>query len=408
MDAFVARQPILDRQKKIFAYELLFRSGTDNFYQSVDGESATAQVVANSFWVIGLDALTGGKMGFINFTEQSLKDQTPTLIPNDKIAVEILETVEPEEEVIAACRNLKEAGYLLALDDFVYAEKFQPLLELADIIKVDFLISSLPEISALLRHLKNRRVKLLAEKVETQEIFEWAYDRGFDYFQGYFFSKPVIVKGQDIPGNKVTFLLLMQEVNKPADQFDFEQIEAVVKRDVSLSYNLLKYINSVAFGLRHPVKSIKHALVYLGMDGIKRWINLFALRGLGADKPDTLIIISIIRARFCELMAGPAGFPGREFELFLLGMFSLIDAFLDKEISEILAELPLVADVRDALLTHQGRLWDLLTLVVAYEKGQWVIFSAAAKKMGLNEEVIKKTYFQAVAWADEIFEASAG
>ena len=406
MEAFVARQPILDRQEKVFAYELLFRSGLGNFYtDSVgdpDGDQATKQVITNSFWVIGMETLTGGKRAFINFTGDLIKKEIPNILPKELIGIEILEKVVPEAEIIAACEKLHAAGYLLALDDFDLQSPLRPLLPLADVIKVNFCRLSYAEIRQLKWELRGYKLQFLAEKVETREAFDWAMLNDFDFFQGYYFSKPVVISGQDIPSNKLTLLLLMKEVNRPDDLINFDQIEEIVKRDVALAYNLLRFINSAAFGLRQKMQSIKHALVFLGTSGLKKWINLFALRGLSADKPDVLVLMAIVRARFCELMAGPIGMPSQSFDLFLLGMLSLIEALVDRPKSAILAELPVDAQVRAALLENTGRMAELLTLLVAYEKGNWAEVSAEAGRLGVDEESVPGIYFEALKWANEI------
>lgn len=406
MEAFVARQPILDRQEKVYGYELLFRSGVENYYANPendpDGDQATTQVITNSFWVIGMETLTGGKRAFVNFTGDLIKKEIPNILPKELIGVEIIETVAADPEIIAACEKLKEAGYLLVLDDFDLQSPLRQLIPLVDMVKVNFCRLSYAEIRQMLWELKGYKLQFLAEKVETRDAFDWAMANDFDFFQGYYFSKPVVITGQDIPSNKLTLLLLLKEVNKADDQISFDQIEEIVKRDVALAYNLLRYINSAAYGLRQKVESIKHALVYLGAAGLKKWINLFALRGLSADKPDVLVLMAIVRARFCELMAGPIGMPEQSFDLFLLGMLSIIDALVDRPKSAILAELHVDANVRAALLENKGRMADLLTLLVAYEKGNWSDVSAVAGQLGINEEAVPGVYFEALKWANEI------
>ena len=209
MNIFVARQPIFDRFKKLFGYELLFRNGSKNYYEHVDGDEASNTVIANSFLTMGMQTVTGGKRAFINFTTNLLKNKVATSLPKDMIAVEILEDVEPDEEIILACRNLKELGYLIVLDDFVYHPRFQPLIELADIIKVDFLSTSYEERISILQQIGSTRIKFLAEKVETLEQYEEAFQLGFSYFQGYYFSQPIILSAKEIQNSKLNYMRLL-------------------------------------------------------------------------------------------------------------------------------------------------------------------------------------------------------
>ena len=220
MENFVARQAIFDKNLKVYAYELLFRAGQENVYAATDADLATSSVITDSFITIGLESLTRGKRAFINFTKNLLMDETATIIPKDSLVVEILEDIKPDEGIIAACTKLKESGYTLALDDFIFDEVFKPLIELADIIKVDFRLSGMEESRALIEKYGLKRIKFLAEKVETQDEFDQALEMGFTYFQGYFFSKPVIVTSKDIPGYKINHLNIMHEINHPDIDFN--------------------------------------------------------------------------------------------------------------------------------------------------------------------------------------------
>ena len=320
MNIFVARQPIFDRFKKLFGYELLFRNGSKNYYEHVDGDEASNTVIANSFLTMGMQTVTGGKRAFINFTTNLLKNKVATSLPKDMIAVEILEDVEPDEEIILACRNLKELGYLIVLDDFVYHPRFQPLIELADIIKVDFLSTSYEERISILQQIGSTRIKFLAEKVETLEQYEEAFQLGFSYFQGYYFSQPIILSAKEIPNSKLNYLRLLYEINQPT--VNFEELETILREDVSLSYKLLKFLNSAHFSFRSKVNSIRQALMLLGTDEVRKWAALITLKGLGEDKPDQLIMSSIIRAKFGEVIAKKIGLKDQASNAFFMGMFS--------------------------------------------------------------------------------------
>ncbi|MBW1894904.1 MAG: HDOD domain-containing protein [Deltaproteobacteria bacterium] len=398
---FVARQPIFDTSKKVFAYELLFRSGLDNFYDlSTPLDTAASKTISNSFLAIGLDTITNGKKAFINFTKNLLTSGIPYLLPKELIIVEILEDIEPTDDLIEACKQLKKSGFILALDDFIYSEKLKPLIELTDIIKVDFLQTKADERKSVMERVGDPHIEFLAEKVETSEDFLEAVDMGYTYFQGYFFSKPLIIQGNDIPVNKLNMMKLINEVNKPDTGFD--KIENIIKHDVSLSYKLLRFMNSAFFGFNSKIESIKHALVLLGEKEVKKWVSLVALSGLAYDKPRELINISVLRAKFCESLAEKTGVKVHADDCFLIGMFSLIDALIDKPLHDILPELPLAEYVKHALLGKHNVYSDLLQLTVAYERGEWEIITANSKRLKLQEETLPDIYLDSINWANRI------
>ena len=399
METFVARQPILDRYEKIFAYELLFRNGNETNYTSLDGDRATVDVISHSFLTIGMDTLTGGKRGFINFTANSLKSQIAYSLPKEHVAIEILENVEPDQDIIAACKQLKEAGYLLVLDDFVFEAKFWPFIDLADIIKVDFLNTDVQERRNIIHRVGSRKIKFLAEKVETRDDFLQALKFGYYYFQGYYFSKPVIISGKIIPHFKLNCLRLMAEINNP--EVNFEKINTFIKGDVSLSFNLLKFINSSVFGFKTKINSIKQALVLLGLSEVRKWASIIVLRNIGEDKPDALIVNSVVRATFGEALAHKTIFKQQASNIFLMGLFSLIDAFLDRPLVEVLKELPLTNEIKRALLGEANQIRGFLDLILAYEKGDWTQFSLCAKKIHIDESQVPDIYLQALASANQ-------
>ena len=401
MEIFVARQPIFNCRQEVYAYELLYRSGAQKFYSTLNGDRASSEVITNSFLLIGLETLTRGKKAFINFTRNLLENDVAMLLPKDHIVVKILEDIEPDEKILAACRKLKELGFLLALDDFISAEKFKPLIELVDIIKVDFLKTPPEERSAIVKKVGRERTLFLAEKVETKEDFLQAAESGYSYFQGYFFSKPDLLAGRDIPSYKLTYLKILQELNK--QEIDFDRLEKLIKTDVSLSYKLLRFINSLYFGFYSEIRSIKQALVLLGQKEIYKWLSLIALKSIGENKPDELIVAAICRAKFCELLAPSVGLKHRSSDLFLMGMFSLIDAFLDRPLNEALGDLPISDEIKDALLGGQSRFRDVYELVLAYEAGDWEKLSRKAARLELEEKEIKEVYINSLEYTNQIF-----
>ncbi|MBW2142284.1 MAG: HDOD domain-containing protein, partial [Deltaproteobacteria bacterium] len=306
-----------------------------------------------------------------------------------------------DEEVEAACKKLKEAGYMLALDDFADHEDYASLLSMADVIKVDFLTTGVEERKSLVERYGSRDIKMLAEKVETRDEFKQALELGYSYFQGYFFSKPVIISGKDIPAFKLNYLRLLQEVSRP--DFSFDRVEDIIKSEVSLSNKLLKYLNSAFFGFRTEIRSIRQALTLLGEVEARKWISLTALAGMSEDKPGELIRMAIIRAKFCELLACEVGFNNRKSDLFLLGVFSMVDAIMDRSAGEIVEEISLAEDVKDALLGEENRLRKIFNLVVAYEKGEWETVADLSAGFKIDEDVSPGLYLNSIAWAEQIF-----
>jgi c-di-GMP-related signal transduction protein len=397
---FVARQPIFDRAQHVYGYELLFRQGVSH---ALDwhGDTATSVVVTNSFSLIGIEALTSGKRAFINFTRNLLLRQIATTLPVDMVAVEVLEDVEPDSLIVEACRKLKERGYMIVLDDFVNDPRWAPLVRLADIIKIDFLNTPVANRERVPRELSKLNIKFLAEKVETKEDFQMALDFGYHYIQGYFFSKPETISVQDIPGYKLNYLYTLYEINQP--QVNFDTLEAVILREVSLSYKLLRFINSAFFNLRHRIKTVRHALMLLGTEEIRKWASLVALSGMGADKPDELAVVSAMRGKFFELLALECGMENHRTDIYLMGLFSLVDAFTDCPMSEVVKQLPLNEEIKRALANEGGRFEPLYQLAIAYEEANWQRVSELATILRNGEASVPRLYQEAVAWADQIF-----
>lgn len=399
---YLARQPIFDRQEKVIGYELLFRSGFNNFCGVINDEDCTtSQTILNSFVTFGLDMLTGGKPAFINFTRNLIVDETAIIFPRELITIEILENVLPSLDVIDACKKMKKHGYIIALDDFEYTPELQPLVDLADIIKIDFRLSDRSERKRMMAKIGTGRIKFLAEKVETYEEYEDARAMGFTYFQGYFFSKPKVMQGQEIPGYKMNYLQVLKEINNP--DVDFELLEHIVKRDMSMTYKLLRFINSAAFGFHVKIQSIRQALTLLGLTEFKKWASLVALSGLGDDKPEELLVSSMLRAKFCEFLASKVDMRDSTPDLFLLGMFSNIDAFIDRPIAEISSELPLSDDLRKALRGEQSRFRNVLDMVIAYEKADWEEWGRLLLLFKISGDDFPEIYLRSVDWVNKIF-----
>ncbi|MCJ8500470.1 EAL and HDOD domain-containing protein [Desulfatitalea alkaliphila] len=399
MDTYVARQPIFNRRKRIFGYELLFRDAAAQRFASLANDEATTTVLSNTFFTIGANRMAGGKKMFVNFTQNLLLRKAPLLLPRDAIVVEILEGVDPTPELIAACREMAQQGYTLALDDYVEKPAFQPLVALADIIKIDFRNSSLETIRSVVATLPpSSRRRLLAEKVETHDEFDIAKQMGFDLFQGFFFAKPELITGKDISGSQINLLRIVASVNQP--DFDFKSLEQLIMPDVSLTYKLLRYCNSAFFAKAQSIGSVQQALVYMGEAEIRRFVSLVAMSQLAKGKPGELIRTSSIRGKFCEQLGAIATAPAAPAELFTLGIFSLIDAIIDQPMARIMEGLPLDKSIKAALAKRGGPLIGYLALIEYYEKGQWGLFERIADALHIPKEKVPELYRQACAWAD--------
>jgi c-di-GMP-related signal transduction protein len=400
MTLFIGRQPILDSSLKTYGYELLFRDSLENFFNGHDADQATMTVIDTSVGQMGIHQITGGRKAFINFTRNLLLEDYASLLPRDQVVIEIIESITPDDDVIASCRHLKDGGYILALDDFHYTPAYEPLLEIVDIIKVDLSVSDDRERLLFAETFLPKKIKLLAERVETLAEFEQTKEMGYSYFQGYFFSKPVVLTSEKPPESKLARMQLLLEINRP--DFDFSHAEEIIKHDPTLSVKLFRYINSAIFGLPNEVKSIRQALTLLGEKNIRKWCNILVISTLADDKPPELLKQAIVRARFCELLAGSTGQKGADQELFMTGMFSLLDTMLNQPMPKLLAGLPLSKAVKAALLGEPNRFQDILKLVIAFEVCDWDQIEARTNSLHVLREAASLFQQQAFSWADQI------
>jgi len=398
---FIARQPIFDLNNKVNAYEILFRSGLDNYFDCDNADHAAASVIVDSTLLFDLNEMTNNTKAFFNCTATVLKQDSLLTLPPKQVVIEILEDVKPTPDIITACQKLKGHGYTLALDDFVYHEDFEPLLNLVDIVKVDFLLSDAAEQERLAQVLIPRGKTMLAEKVETLEVYEHAKAMGYRLFQGYYFARPVILSRQDIPTNKLQFLQILKEIHSP--NVEFKKLATIIQSEVSLSYKLLKLINSAAFSLRYKVTSILQALSLLGLREIRSWISFLSIMSMADDKPTELVVSSLIRAKLCDQLSEPLNLPEHQSNLFLLGLFSLLDVLMSRPIEEILQEITVDDDLLAALSGEAGKLRNILDLVIAIEKGQWEQVSDLAKTLQLDEAILANVYIEAIKWAQNVY-----
>lgn len=394
---FVARQPIFNRDQQVYGYELLYRDSLENCFTSQDREAACRGTL-DSTLLMGLDVLCEGACTFINCTREALLDSYITLLPPQSTIVEVLETVMPEPEVFSACRALKDAGYRVALDDFVPGDAREPLTEVADLIKLDLKTTPRSQWEAMARTYSARSITMLAEKVETHEQFRATLNLGFAYFQGYFFQKPVVYAGSEIPHNQLNYLRMLQAVYQP--ELDWNVLEKLIKHEASLCYRLLRYLNSASFGFRREIRTVRHALSMLGERQIRKWITLVATVGAGRDKPDELVRSALVRGHFCELLSRRS--KKREADHFLLGLFSLMDAILGMPMADILARVPIDHEIRHALLGLSSPLRPLYDLMLAQENADWQKCCELAIQLSFSEQDITQAYLESVRWAREI------
>lgn len=393
---FVARQPIFTRDERVFGYELLFREGLEACFAAKDVEAACRSTVDTSL-LMGLDTLCSGAYAFVNCTREALLREHATLLPPHTTVVEVLESVPADAEVEDACRRLRHAGYLVALDDFVPNDPREPLTAVVDFIKLDLLATPRKQWQEMAARYAPR-IQMLAEKVETREEFQATRSMGFTYFQGYFFQRPVIVSATEIPPSQLNYVRMLHVVHQPT--IDFGKLEKLIKQEASLCYRLLRYLNSAVFGFAREIRSVRHALSMLGEEEIRRWISLAATVGAGQQRPAELLQNALIRAHFCELIS--RRLQRGEAEYFLLGLLSLIDAILGMPMQKILEGLPLDREIKTALLGMPGKLTVLYDLMVAQENADWAKCGEIAKRLHIPEEVIAKAYLESVHWAREV------
>jgi EAL and modified HD-GYP domain-containing signal transduction protein len=391
---YVARQPILDLYGRVYAYELLSRNGHE---QSFSGDcNLASRVMLDNTLVFGLEKLTGGLTAFINCTQEVLTSDLVAVLPPSLFVLEVLETVEPTPEVIAACRRLKAHGFRLALDDFIWKPEYEPLIKLADYVKVDFTLSGPKERRELIQRLKGVPVTLLAEKVETQDEYRQAREEGFTLIQGYYFCRPELIENRQIPSNRLSHIEILRMLRE--ESMDLRELADLVKRDASLTYRLLRLINSPAMGMRQRVHSVLDALVVVGEDAFRRIATLAIASEMNANQPMELLRMAFVRGRFCEVAAGTCGLDRTE--QYLLGLLSLLPAMLRLPMERLAPELPLREAIRVALngeSVPEGRLLEWLR---EYERGNWDGCDAVAQAHGLEQEELVRCYGSAIEWAE--------
>jgi len=387
-EKFIARQPIFDTRLKVYAYELLFRGGPENFFQPRTHSSAS--VITDATTLFDLDMLASHARAFVNVDELALRLGAARLFSPDRIVVEILETVKPTKDIVEICQELRAAGYLLALDDFVDDPSYEPLVKLAQFLKVDFKLTGPDARKLIAQKYRSKDISLVAEKVETAAELQEARNLGFCYFQGYFFCKPAMIETREIPGNKLIQLQLLAAV--AGQELDYAAIEGLLKQEPSLLYRLMRYLNTPAVGVRSEVHTIRDAMRLLGEREFRRWVSVFCVIAMSGGKPPEIVRTALTRAYFCEYFSQPAGVPDKSSSLFLMGLLSIVDALLDKPMEEVLRSLPISQDVKTALNGGKNRFRDIYELLIALEQAEWPQLSNFTEKLGCAEESIPESY----------------
>ncbi len=392
---YVARQPIMDLRGRVHGYELLFRAGPEAVFRG-DGDMATRTMLDNTV-IFGLERLTGGLPAFVNCTYEALTENMVHVLPSGMTVLEILESLEPTPSLIDACRKLKGEGFRLALDDFTWRPKFDPLIEIADYIKVDFMQTGPQERQSLLKRLSGITVALVAEKIETQEEFKQACDEGFTFFQGYYFCRPSLMENRKIPANQLSHIEILQILR--SDVIDVRKLTVLLKRDASLTYRLLRLVNSPMCAMRQEVRSIQAALLAVGEDTFRRIATLAIASELNCKQPSEILRMAFLRGRFCELAAGL--FEQDSTEQYLLGLLSLLPAMLRLPMQELAPTLPLREEIRDALLGRATPERVLLHWLECHEQGDWAACDVIVRASSLNQEMLVACYAEALLWAEE-------
>ncbi len=389
----IGRQQIFDRQLNIYAYELLFRGDNFNLNHAAEAAQATNQIITDAILELGLNAIVGPNKAFINFTTQNLLEKTPLLLPKDRIVIEVLESVEIDTRIVNNLRELSGLGYIIALDDFVFSEEWTPLVEFADIIKLDIMEMGEVKTREIIERLKPYQVKLLAEKVETHEEYQYLLALGCDYFQGFFFNKPNVVSGKRLGVNQTAAIRLMTAINNP--DVEFEELTKLISQDVSLSYKLLHYINSAFFSIPKKIESIQQAITYLGLTEVRRWTNILNMAAL-SDKPQAVLQNSLIRGKMCEELAMLAGEKTENY--FLIGILSNLDSILDLPLDEALKQLPLSSEIAESIQHRTGLGGEILTCTINYE--QWNLADMSFRN--IDSVLIGEAYIRSINWARDV------
>jgi c-di-GMP phosphodiesterase len=394
IDIFVGRLPIYTPSLDVFGYELLYRSKDNTRALIRDGEKATSQVIFNTFIEIGIGNIVEDKLAFINIDRSYLVGRLPLPFPKEQIVLEISQRMVLDEELIVAMVRLRAEHYWLSLEDRPDEILDERIVNSANILKINIHQMKQPELRERVQIYRKFNARLMAARVQTQEEFENCKEFGFDFYQGYFLSKPRVVSGRRLPTNRFSLLKLLSCLYDP--DVDMRELEELIRQDVSLSYRLLRMVNSAYYALETKVESIRHALVILGLKQVRSWLTILAMSEVN-DRSTTLMNTALIRGKMCELLAVASGYK-QEDRYFTVGLLSILDAIMDLPMEKVLSSLPLTDDLNQALLAHKGPMGSLLAGVIAYESGEWGEVEVLDTKPG----TLRDAYLSSIAWASEI------
>lgn len=403
MESYFARQPIFNLKNDTIAYELLYRkTPTPAPYNENDGDMSTAEVINSSFFGGEPELMFDGKRAFVNFTENHLLSKTALLLPADTLVIEILETVTPKPEVLSACRELKEKGYTIAFDDFVSTEQNRAFLDFADIVKIDFLNFSKEQIESTARECRERGIRILAEKIETKEMAEYAKGLGAIYFQGYYFERPLIVTAQGCTPMAQTFFRLLGIIHD--DRVDFKEISEIIGNDGAMTLKLLRLVNALRVDAKEEISTVLQAVQLIGLKRTRDWVHLMGLQKIKIDSPDETITKAFFRAKFCECLALKIAKNKRDAkEYYLMGLMSAIIDVKSKDIDLIMSRLGISGNIKAALLQkNEGMFVDVLRVVLSYERADWDAVDNFNVSYGLDEEELAKDYVECIKATEEL------
>lgn len=398
MDIFIARQGIYDINNNVIAYELLYRDSLKNSFNPLIEENEATYSVIQNISSFGLDNLTDNKKAFVNFPEELIKKNTATLLPSNKVVIEILENVKPTKEVIENLAYLKNMGYSIALDDVDNFKNIINFIGVIDIVKVDFRLSNKEERRIIELICKKYKIDLLAEKIETREELEEAKELGYKYFQGYYYSKPSVFLGKDLSVKNTSIFMLLAELLK--EEFDIDKVESIMKNDIALTYKFLKFINSAYFNFLQEVKSIKQAIVLIGREELRKWLSIMTFVRMSSENNE-YAKNTIIRAKLCEEIAREIKCK-EEASAFMVGLFSNIHMMIEKDVEYVVETLPLNIQIKNALLGKDNLLKDILDITIAYENMDKEEILRLSEKMNINKSKLVELYYKSIEWSIEV------
>lgn len=399
MQLFIGRQPIVNVKRQIIGYELLFRKGEENYYSFNDGNEATMSVIGTTLYHIGFKKLVGNKKAFFNFTRDVLKSKFEEILPKNQVVIEVLEDIEIDDELVSILEDMKQRGYSIALDDVCDVNRFQGIEKLIDYVKVDWMLCSEENRKAIPEALKTYPIHLLAEKIEEEGDFNKATEYGYTYFQGYFFSKPVVLSQKALPARSIKSFELMSKVNDSS--FSLNQAAEIIKQEPALALSLLTFVNSAAMSFQDRIKSVDQALILLGESNVKRWIVALIVTQACNSNP-AIINMAVERAKFCELLAIEMGLSDHAESLFLVGLFSLGERMLDQPMDQLIDSIGVDDLIGDTLLGKETQYSKILNLVKAQEKNDFQKIKKLLKNTQVSSHRFQDIFTQVIDWSNQL------